>query len=211
MKAFKLIALMTVVCSFAGVAWAADDANVLRADLYWGFPSGSTTVLGAKVEAQDAFGLDISYERRVTDVVGMQFGAGYTKYDIDANIDGSKTKVATIDAVPVYAGILFHPLARESKVDWYIGAQIIYISYGDLNPEEGGTSLGVADPLTWGARTGVDIKFSKSIALNIDVNYMYASANNALQYYDSETPPNYYTKDLIINPYNLEVGIAWRF
>ncbi len=209
MKAYRLFAVLAVVCCFAGAAYAADEANVLRGDILYSFPTGQITVSGAQVEADNTFGVDISYERRLTDIVGLQFGAGWADYDINAKGSGIDEKVASVSVIPAYAGILFHPLGRGKTVDWYIGPQFAYMNYGDVDAEEGGKAA-VDDDFTWAMRTGVDVMFGDGkIGLNLDIQYYQTSAVNALKYYDSNG--DYRTKSIVINPYNLNVGVVFRF
>ena len=210
MKGYRLFALLTVVCCLAGAAYAADDANVLRGDVYYSFPTGQITVYGAEVEADNSFGVDLSYERRLSDVVGLQFGAGWTDYDINAKGPDIDEKVASVSVIPLYAGMLFHPLGRGKTIDWYIGPQIAYMNYGDVDAEDDGGKAPVSDDFTWAMRTGVDVLFGEGkIGLNFDIQYYQTSAVNALKYFDSNG--DYRTKSLVINPYNVNVGVVFRF
>jgi outer membrane protein W len=211
MRGLRLVALGALVLFCCGAALAADDANVVRVNLNYSFPSGSQDALGYTFEADNAFGASASYERRVSDLVGIQFGLGWTDYDVKEKGNGIDQKIGTETTWPISVMLLFHPLKRDAKIDWYIGPGIAYVLYDDFQPERefAEASTTIDDQATFTLRTGLDFKFGNgNWALNVDVQYFYTAAQNALQY---SIGSDYIEKDVPINPYVAGVGFAVRF
>lgn len=210
MKAIGVVSVAAVACLLGSVAMAEDTSNTFRFDVFYSFPTSDQTVLDATVESDNNIGVDLSYERRVTDVLGMQFGIGYVDYDVKATLPGgSEEDIASVAVMPFYANLLFHPISRTSMIDWYIGPGFSYLNWQDVEYDNAPSSS-VDDELTWNARTGIDIKFGEGrFGINLDVQYTHAVAGNGLQYFDGNG--DFHTKDFKVEPYNAAVGFTWNF
>jgi outer membrane protein W len=175
----------------------AEDKNVLRFDAIYSYPMGSTDDNGVTTEADKAFGAGLSYESRVTDLVGIQFGAGWTDHDIEVEAAGSDDTLGSLSVWPLYANVLIHPVERSDSVDWYFGGGFAYVIYDSLKLESayGGGNRALDNDPTWTIRTGLDFKFGDGAwALNVDAQYFASSVEG-----------------IKVDPVNFGVGLAYRF
>ena len=200
MKGLRLCALAAVVLCSASLVLAEDALNVVRFDALYVMPSGDFTRSGVTIEADDAFGAGISYERHVTDLFGMQFGLGWSDHDVLGSTGGFEDTVGSLSQSPLYVNFLFHPFPADWNVDMYVGPGLAYIFWGDLETESqyGGGSVDVDDEATWTARVGLDIELGDRWAINVDGQYYQSSASAQ-------------GEDIKVNPYIVGAGIAYRF
>ena len=196
MRVIRLVVLAALLLGLTTFA-TADDKNVLRFNAIYSYPLGSSEDNGVTTEADAAFGAGISYEARITDLAGIQFGAGWSDHDLNVESGGSEATLGSASVWPLYANVLIHPVDRTDSVDWYIGGGFAYVIYDslDLSSEFGGGSRALGNDPTWTLRTGLDFKFGDgSWALNVDAQYLASSVEG-----------------MSIDPINFGVGLAYRF
>ena len=195
MRILKVV-VVAALLSLVPAAFAADQKNIVRGGLFYSHPTGDFSEAGARFEPDNAIGVQGSYERKLSDLIGINFLAGYVNYDVDVKVGGFSAKFAEQPALPLSANLLFHPI-RNKNVDWYIGPGVSYVQYDDADVESrfGGGKVKSSNDTALGVQTGLDIKFGDGVwGLNLDLQYIRTSAD-----------------DLDVDPINFGVGVAIRF
>ncbi len=226
-----------LVLAAGGPVAAAEHDNIIRGGIVWISPTGDLTTNGffvepvddeTRVEFQgdlilepdDAFGAAVSYERRLTDLVGVEVGFFGAKHDVSGRLVGVLQLIRNVDNVvldevpldesdtigdvmvtPWTAGVNFH-LTPASRADLYLGGYLAYVFYGDLDIE--GEKIPMDDEFTFGVVVGVDVPFRDSRwGFNASGRYLRTEAQ------PSESGPD--SMALGVDPYILQAGIAFRF
>lgn len=232
--------LVVVVLCLIGswtVAEAADGKNVFRFGAAYVSPTGDIsgeesvnedlgdgTMLSLEgtltLEPQGEIALLLGYERRVTDLFGVELMVWNAKHDVDGSFDGEywlldsgtgeliengtiqfTETLGDVKVMPLTAGLNFH-LTRQSRVDLYIGPTIGYVFYGDLDVED--ERLSIDDDFTWGATLGLDLPMG-------DKGWIFSGA---LRYLDTEASPDDLgpgDQSMDVSPWILQVSAGYRF
>jgi outer membrane protein W len=215
---------------------AADRDNVVRFGIVWISPTGDLTTDGFFVEPvdeetriefqgdltmepDDAVGAAISYERRFTDLLGLEVGFFGAQHDISGRLAGTLQLIRNADNVildelafdetdtigdimvtPWTAGVNFH-LTPAKPVDLYLGPYLAYVFYGDLDIE--GEKIPIEDEFTFGVVVGIDVPFHDSRwTFNASGRYLHTQAQL------SESGPD---STMDVDPYVLQAGLGFRF
>lgn len=233
MKWLRVGIVLTVVALLAGgPAWAAKGSILrfggasvnptgdLRVAESESVPLGDGTTLVvnavANVEADSAFGFCIDFERRLSDLMGLNFTVMRANHDINFNTTAegqivddatgavlfriSETEAATGDASmnPVLVGANFH-FGNGGRADFYGGPFVGYVFFDSLELE--GERVGVKDDFAYGAVLGVDVPFRNGkLAFSAAARYMVADAK-----------PEDEDVALEIDPVIVQFGVGYRF
>ena len=188
--------IVPVVIAFgvSSIAGAADEKNIVRfggayvaptgdwtGDASFSEDLGDGTMLAfdgtLTLEPQGQAAIFLGYERRFTDLLGLEFTTWSARHDVDGRLQGTvwlldsntgelidtapidaTEKIGDVTVAPLTAGLNFH-LTPRSRVDFYLGPMISYVVYGDLESE--GETLGIDPDFAFGAVAGVDIPLGK--------------------------------------------------
>jgi outer membrane protein W len=208
MKTWKLALVLGVfVVVAASPALAVDEGkNFIRFGAQYVIPTGDYTdsATGVKVNAKDAAGLAVQYERKFNRLFGLEFGLAYSKHDFEAVSAGTSFTIADATMMPLSIAGNFHVL-KDKKLDFYLGPQIAYVTYGDLTFKgvaAGAPGEGQKSDLGYGAVIGLDIPFgSGKWGLSMQMRYLQTQAE--------EDVPGGVAVD--INPLAIQVAAAVKF
>ena len=254
MRHLKVFAAMALIVLFATAAVAAEAKNILRGGVQFSSPSGDLTIPDATYyrfmkpgdrlttnldlsmlddivyEADNATGGWIAYERKITDLIGINFDISVARYDVTLKGGDTSGTFGTQKAMPLTLTALFHPL-RTKRLDLYAGAGLSHVRYDNFrietkyqrlytktlvktgDPDEPFLSeihtvfsqdrFRSANDTTWAVQAGLDIKLTAVLGLNIDVKYI----KSEVEWEDF----GHTTESLDINPLNIGFGCAVRF
>lgn len=237
MRKTGVVVLALCMVGAWSVADAADGKNVFRFGGAFVSPTGDLsgedsvsedlgdgTMLSIEgtltLEPQSEIALLLAYERRFTDLFGLEFVVWNAKHDLDGRFQGEywlldsdtgelietgplqfTETLGDVKMTPLTAGINFH-LTRQSRFDLYVGPTIGYVSYGDLGVGE--EKLSLDGDFTWGATVGVDLPFGAK-------GWMFTGA---LRYLDTEASPDELgpgDESLDVSPWVVQVSAGYRF
>ena len=199
MRTSAVLCMLAACLLLATSVVAADARNIIRGGVVNSMPTGDYSDMGLTIEADSAMGLGIAYERKITDLIGVNFDLAWTNHDVKVKGRGLDVKFGEGAMMPLTIAALFHPL-KQGIVDYYIGPAFSYVMYDDFSIDSqfrsllGTSGFSVDNEFTWALQTGADIKFNDTWGLNLDLKYIQTSA-----------------EDLDINPFNFCVGVAARF
>jgi len=204
-----ILAVFAVLCS---PAMAEQGDNNIRFGIQWVSPTGDflDDLFRIDLEPQSAVGVAFSYERMVTDLVGIEAGIGYSNHDLDETftvLGQSETEtVGDIAMMPLLVGANFHVLRKE-KVDLYLGAQIGYVAYGDVKIEDKDpdqSDISMKNGFGYGLIAGVDVPFGAS-------SWMF---NGSLAWLSTDADfdePGAPSDGIAIDPIVVRIGVGTRF
>ena len=216
MKLTTKIALLAAALTVAGAApaLAATPKNVFRFQVGALLPTsddtlGVTAVKGrppVKLESDSAVAVGVSYERRISDLFGLEAAIKYSKPNFKATAEyvdrkqaadlESKTRVT-----PLTVAALFHPLRdKNGKIDFFLGPELVYAMYGSSDVY--GESVDYKNQLTWGAKAGIDYAINANWAFTASVEYMSLKAEIDESGLDANINPK---------PVFVVVGAAYKF
>lgn len=226
------------ILGVATLAAAADGDNIIRFGGAYVAPTGDLTGEASFVEdlgdgttlafdgtltlePQSEAALFVGYERRLTDLLGVEFTLWGAEHDVDGQLKGTAwlldsntgelittapidatEKLGTVTVNPVTAGVNFH-LTPNARADLYLGPFVSYVLYGDLEAE-GEQALAIDDDFGWGAVVGVDISLGKSAWL----------LTGAARYLDTEASPKDLGPDddpLDVTPWVVQISAGVKF
>ena len=124
-----------------------------------------------------AAAVGVAYERRFTELFGLEVGLKYSKpkFKVDFN-SGLEHKAvamsmeASTRVMPLTLAALFHPLKDAGKVDFFVGPELVYAMYGSSDLE--GASYDYKNQLTWGVKAGIDYAINARWAFTASAEYM---------------------------------------
>jgi hypothetical protein len=202
-------------------------APVEAADTGWrlrffaaGFdPDLDTTVTNSdgddiRVTADTDLGYGVSLEYRFSDLVGLELGvsAGDPDVELSAEVppfgdvllsDSLSTRVVTLD-------VDFHLTPGSPSLDFYLGAGIADVSYGDLHyvgPDDEPLDLRISGDYTWSAKVGLDIALGGNGKWAVIGGFRYIDSE--VEGREAQDPPSdsaTFASDI----YSVSVGIAYR-
>ena len=186
------------------------------------FPA--TIFVDSVLEADDGLGFELGFEHRATSLIGVEFTLARVSHDVDLEVAGTRTTIADplgnpgdtvtvtvpassqkfgdITQTPINIGLNFH-LLKDAPVDLYVGPNIGYTLWNDLEVENSPVEISIDDEFTYGAQVGLDVPFGDTWAFNVQLRYrlLEAAAED-----DSEGD------DVIeVDPAEARVGFAVRF
>ncbi len=160
-------------------------------------------------------GIGAGLEYRFTDRVGVELGImqGAPEVSLSADVAGfGRIAVAdTTNTIVVSGDVLVHLTPASPTLDFYLGAGIANVSYGDLRYEVADLdsfAVSVDDDFTYSLRAGVDIAFGR------DSNW---AAVGGLRYIFSDLdlkqtdPPTSDPVSIGADLFNFTVGVAYSF
>jgi len=145
------------------------------------------------VEASSEFGYDFGIEWRPTRLIGIELDYLDAKHDVEFG----GAKIAEVDLQPLTASLNFH-LIHTNLIDFYVGANLAYVSWGDIEVVDG-SKIGTDSETAFGATVGVDIGIGSRLALVGSVRYLKVDV----------TPDG--EDGLSVDPLITRVGVALRF
>ena len=168
---------------------------------------GSTIELAG----QTGFGLGLSIERRMSDRLGWEFGATWTRSDVELRFSDPLfgTFVASDEMSPITltAGPDIH-LTPDSRADVYVGPLVAWVLNNDVAFSLLGETLDVKvdNNFAWGAVLGLDYPMgSEGWYFCGSVRYLESEADAA----PADDPSD--TDSLAIDPLMVAVGFGYRF
>ncbi len=217
MKRVLIIVGVLVVCgSFAVPASAADEGWHLRA-FAAGFDPDLDVVVPAenpdevRVTADSDLGYGASLEYQFSDLLGVELGFVQASPTIELSVDdipgfGDISLKDSMSTTATTLDLNFHLTPKSQYFDFYLGAGLAYMGYGNLHyVEPDGDSL----DLETGNDLGYSAKAGLGIALGKNSNW---AAIGGLRYIWSDldvTQEESATFDF--NIFSFSVGIAYSF
>ena len=214
--ALRVVLLLTILCiAWAAPALAAEPQNVIRYQIGALLPTSDETIpmiadkaVGdVDLKVQSALAVGIAYERRFSDIFGLEFGIKYSKPKFKAEMTETPAKqpVGSVEAstrvMPLTVAALFHPLKdRAGKVDLFLGPELVYAMYGSSDLE--GETIDYKNQLTWGVKVGMDVPINPKWSFTAAVEYMDLKAEVDETDVDAKFNPK---------PIVVVVGAAYRF
>jgi hypothetical protein len=173
----------------------------------------------ATIEPQSGTGLALEYEYRWSELIGLDFALWSAEHDVDVRLRGTLTIIdeltgevlvnepidetgdgGDLTVSPLIGGVNFH-LTNGSRVDFYVGPFVAYVTYGDL--EDGSDSFGVDSDFGYGAVVGIDIPIgSGRWAFSSSARYMETEAGA-----DESAGAD----GIDVNPVIVQLAAAYRF
>jgi len=170
-------------------------------------------------------GGSVSLERRVTPLMGVEFGIAAAGLDlgfrVGAGTSGVGTSTDLLMFTPITVGANFH-LVPEGPVDVYIGPMLAFVRYSELLVTTGiddwpwwpggSTASPVAavrwksdSELTWGARLGAGFSFGKGRwSLQTSLSFIDAT-------YTAERGSDSEVTTVNMDPLMFSIGAGFRF
>ncbi len=205
----------------AGVDWIVrafaaylmpDDATVRGAVSPGGCPCAADTAYGYG----NGFGFGLGVERLLSERLGVELRGLYARPDDDFRIEANGVGISSSDRRDYWdlsLGLNVH-LLPDHRLDWYVGP---FVGYSEV---QGGTLLVVERSLeydaqgdvSWGAQTGLDWPFGDGPwALHAGARYTWYDADIGHRYTDPQGAVHQQPKSLGLDPFTLELGLAYRF
>jgi outer membrane protein W len=190
--------------------------------------SGSQVVTqpgSAVVSFDGGGGASVSLERRLSPLVGIEFGVASIGSNIDIRADsGFKHTGTDVDILimsPLFVGVDFH-FINDGPVDVYAGPLLAYTRYSELSARSwvdddwwhakhgDGTSVTVRSridsELTWGAKVGLDIFLGPRKRWSIQGSLTYLNST-----YEFERGAGEHRSTVSLDPLIFGFGAGWRF
>lgn len=168
MHVHRILAPAIALTVLLAPAFAEEHRNTIRFGAQYVSPTGDygETIETTRftLEAVDAFGPFLSYERMITPRFGIEPTLGYTKHDVDLAVldiesaQGATVEFGQVDVLPLVVGANFH-FPAGTGADFYVGPQVGYVLFGDLESDFSSETLPISDGFAWGAVAGFDLPF----------------------------------------------------
>ncbi|MBP7148677.1 MAG: OmpW family protein [Acidobacteria bacterium] len=189
-----------------GAAVAQESANIFRGHVVYVDPTGDENIdigFDVKLEPDSATGFGISYERRLTEQMGLEFGLFRSEHDVEASAFGDEMTIGDYSFMPFTVALNFH-VARTDTLDFYLAPMVAYVMYGDLEANEdfSDDNLKIDDDFGFGAVVGLEVPASGNWAFSAQLKYLKTTASGEDDGDDAEVD---------INPWILHAGVAYRF
>ena len=124
-------------------------------------PGGGEVHAGGNAE----LGISFAAEYRVTDLIGLEFGALYAKSpDVNDKTNANNDEIGEGPSFfPLMGGVNLH-LMDTKKLDLYVGPRIAFVNFGnfDLDIDGQSTDFEVDSEFAWGATAGLNYQFGNS-------------------------------------------------
>jgi outer membrane protein W len=170
-------------------------------------------------------GFSVSVERRVSPLVGIEFGVATIGSNIDITTDSgfkhTGTDVDILIMTPLSVGVDFH-FVKDGPVDVYAGPLLAYTRYSELSARSwvdddwwhakhgDGTSVTVRSKIdsefSWGAKAGLDIFLGARKRWSIQMSLTYLDST-----YEFERGAGDSRSTVSLDPLIFGFGAGWRF
>ncbi len=168
------------------------------------------------VTSSTDLGFGGSLEYQFSNLLGLEVGymAGTPELELSTDVPGygEFAVAAPMSTSAITIEMDFHLTPKSPTIDFYLGAGMAMMSYGNVNFDLGdlddALDLRILDNTTWSAKAGVDISFGKNSAWGAAASLRYIDAKlkvNNLE--DSAT--DFATFDFGLT--NFTVGIVFSF
>lgn len=192
----------------------------VRPDLSWQMSPEPGTVV--RVDADDAWGLGISGEYQVSELLGIDLGIMRAVPDVDLHVEDSSlgASISASDGLtmtPLSLGLNFH-LTPKQRFDLYIAPYLAYVLYSDVEWRvketliidgvpvelEDAIRFAVSNDLAYGAVLGADIPIGpKRWYFSGSLRYMVTELDGTDDEGDREI--------LDLDPFIVSVGVRYSF
>lgn len=182
----------------------AEDDQRFRLHAIWVSPSDGFADQGLTIDADDALGGRVAWERVWGGRYGLELAASTTVHSSSSSFEGAAVSVGDTRLVPATAAFNLH-FAAGSRIDLYAGAGLAYVSYSDVEvafPGAPNERFAIDDELTWLAQLGVDVPIGQTLGLSFGLQYLAAEAE--LQVLGG-------VAELSIEPWIGQAGLLVRF
>lgn len=190
--------------SVEGTSWDAKERFLVRARIIDVAPDeDSTTSIGGRIEADDAFTPEVDLSYFFTDNIAAELIAATSKHDVDAK----GTALGDVDlghvwALPPTITLQYH-FNPHGQFRPYAGAGLGYIIW---HSEDAGAmnSIDYDNGIAYALQAGMDIGITENWAFNADVKKLYHDV-------DAKVNGGAVTADVELDPWVIGVGVAYRF
>jgi opacity protein-like surface antigen len=197
--AYLFAAILAVVVSVFS-ANAEEPSNIFRLGVGYMNVDGGTSQVGSfRAEFDDTSQLQFGYERKLSELIGLDFGVRSASPEI--TFDGSDTSKSVAFATLTF-GSMFH-LARGPRVDLFLGPQLGLSALEDIKTPQG-KARSKAN-LALGARLGADVRIGRGWAVGVGVEYQAAKLRI------SDEGKFKGEGDFKLNPLSASVNASYRF
>jgi hypothetical protein len=180
---------------------AAKGDQRVQFGLIYEIATDDLTETGQTLEVEDDLGFQVSYEYRLTDLIGIEPGVSFTPHEIDIEFGGTEDEFGDIDFRALTANLNFHVLRGES-IGVFLGPTVGYTFWSDFEGSFFPGDFSANDDVIYGANVGLDVpcgggrwSFTGSLTyLVIDIELEGAS-----------------TSDLPFDPLQVRVGASFHF
>lgn len=238
-----ILVLLTLMLSMASSAFADETTPVVEEpsveqprvrdwNLRFGFivaeTNGDTTVAvdpgSVDVSLSGGGGGFVSLERKITPLLGLEFGLTGIGANMNVSAGGLKHWGTDVDALSMGAltlGANFH-FVKTGAIDVYAGPMLSFNRYSKWSVRTGGeedwwpnkhddeywVSVNSRDDseLTWGAKAGIDIFLNKKKSWTLSGSLSYIDAT-----YDFEEEAGEGRSSIDLNPIMFGFGVGYRF
>lgn len=196
--------LAAMVLFISAPALAETPSGTLRLFVSSVRPSGNWSgdldvggpIVPTEIEAQDATGFGVIYEVRLGRRFGVESGIYFADFDFDIRFAGMSTDFGSSLAIPFLLGADVHLVTGE-HVDVYVGPQVAYTLWGNLDTPFGSTEID--GEFGVGAVAGVDLRLGRSgWTISFGARYLGLALSDPSLKVD-------------VDPLFAEVGIGYRF
>lgn len=222
-----LVSLCLVVGSTTSPAAAGDGQWHLRVHAAWVHPDLTWQMSPepgnvVRVDADDAWGLGISGEYQVSELLGVDLGIMRAVPDVNLRVEDAFLGVSIgasdgLTMTPLSLGLNFHVTPKQ-RFDLYIGPYLAYVLYSDL--EWRVTETIVVD--------GVPIVFDETVRVSVDNDLAYGAVvgadvplgpegwyfSGAVKYMATELEvrdPDGERENLTLDPFIVSIGVRYSF
>lgn len=227
----NFVLVLCLACLALGsISWpaaAGDGQWHLRAQAVWVHPDldwqtspepGNVVM----IDGDDAFGLSVSGEYQVSDLLGVDLAIMRAVPDVnirveDAFLGASLSASEGLTMTPLSLGLSFHLTPRQ-RFDLYIGPYLAYVLYSDLEWRLNETIVvdgvpividetlrtSVANDLAYGAVVGADVPLGSG-------GWYFSSALKYLATELEVTDPEGERETLSLDPFIVTLGVRYSF
>jgi outer membrane protein W len=197
--------VVAAVISLSIFVFASDSLAAEKGDqrvqfgLLYMVPTDDLVEPGETLELDESFGLQVSFERMVTDRIGVEPTIWSTSHDVEvSDAMVPDFDLGEIDLFAVAVNVNYRVLERD-RVELFVGPTVGYAFWGDL--ETGLGDFSADDEFVYGVNLGLDVP----------VGGGKWGVSGALGYLFSEIGLEGSGSDLGVDPFQLKLGLSYRF
>lgn len=221
MRLMKLaVVVLTLMLVLPLTAQAGENPNTFRGTIGYFMPTGNYELDNLKLEAGNAVGWGVSYEREITELIGLEFSVLWSTYDMDFKFDVGRAASDEVSVMPILLGANFH-VVKNDKCDFYLGPLLGWVTYDNFSftaVDLEHVSFRADNDFAWGAQLGFDVPIgTKGWGLSGVMKYIGTAADAKIKSLGGEAPTlgvNWAVGDTVkvdINPWIFQAGAHYRF
>jgi len=209
MRSRVLVAAALVALVWCGIpVWAGKGDMRAQFGIPYNMPTDDLAEPGERVQLDDAFGFQASFEYMVTDKIGVEPALSFTNHDVEVTSAAVPDfDLGEIGYFAVMSNVNFH-VVQEDKMELYVGPTIGIIFWDDLETDLFGTTETFAadDDFAYGANIGLGIPFGKGKwGFTAGLTWLFTDITLESEFGTAAEP------DLGVDPMRLNVGVSYKF